>query len=45
MINEVTSRTKICTDCGVVGHFTVMDTHVCDSAVIDKPKTKTTKKK
>ena len=43
MIIEATSRTKKCTDCGAVGHNTVMLNHKCVgmAAKTEKAETKT----
>jgi len=46
MIIEKTSRTKECTDCGMIAHNTVMHTHTCEvEKVIEKKEVKKTKKK
>jgi hypothetical protein len=46
MIIEKTGRTKICTDCGVIAHNTVMESHTCEIPVkkTAKPIKKTIKK-
>ncbi len=44
MIQEVTSRTKKCTSCGLVGHNSVMHAHTCDVVVKEIKEVKTTKK-
>jgi len=55
MIIEKTGRTKECTDCGVIAHNTVMQSHSCEAPVevvkkatgkaVKKITKKTTKKK
>lgn len=45
MIIEKTGRTKICTDCGMVAHNTVMQSHSCEQVeTVKKVVKKVTKK-